>query len=192
MIRPRSWPIWRSRSRWVGIAPPTSRLWAQPGVFGPVASGPAVSRLVDRLADDAGRALAAIRAARAAARAWVWGKTGTPRQAGLVLDLDATLLTAHPDKEWAARTWKKGYGSIRCWAMSITATAGPVNRWRPCCERATPAPTPPPDHSAVLDDALAQLPADTRTVDAGLLRSTVEFCGGRVAVDSVYGVLHRE
>lgn len=69
---------------------------AQPEVFGLVASDPTVSRLIDRLATDADRALAAIRAARATARARVWQHTGTPRQAGVVtLDLDATLVTAH-------------------------------------------------------------------------------------------------
>jgi hypothetical protein len=41
----------------------------QPELFGPVASDPVVSRLVARLAGDAPRALTAIRAARAAARA---------------------------------------------------------------------------------------------------------------------------
>lgn len=46
-------------------------LRAQPGVFGSVASDPTVSRLVTRLAKDAEPALAAITAARAAARARV-------------------------------------------------------------------------------------------------------------------------
>ena len=45
----------------------------QPELFGPVASDPVVSRLVARLAGDAPRALTAIRAARAAARARAWG-----------------------------------------------------------------------------------------------------------------------
>ena len=44
-------------------------LRAQPELFGPVASDPVVSRLIARLAGDAPRALQAIRAARAAARA---------------------------------------------------------------------------------------------------------------------------
>jgi hypothetical protein len=43
----------------------------QPGVFGPVASDPTVSRLVDTLAADAIKALAAIDAARATVRARV-------------------------------------------------------------------------------------------------------------------------
>jgi len=43
-------------------------LRAEPGLFGPVASDPVVSRLIARLAGDAPRSLEAIRAARAAAR----------------------------------------------------------------------------------------------------------------------------
>ena len=43
-------------------------LRAQPGVFGPVASDPTVSRLITRLAEDADAALAAITTARATAR----------------------------------------------------------------------------------------------------------------------------
>jgi hypothetical protein len=44
-------------------------LRAEPGVFGPVASDPTISRAVDTLADDADRVLAAINTARARARA---------------------------------------------------------------------------------------------------------------------------
>ena len=43
-------------------------LRAQPGVFGLVASGPTVSRLIARLAQDSDHVLAAITSARAAAR----------------------------------------------------------------------------------------------------------------------------
>ncbi len=71
-------------------------LRAQPGVFGPVASDPTVSRLVARLAADVDAALAAITAARAAARARLWSWAGPPIQDGrVVVDLDATLVTAH-------------------------------------------------------------------------------------------------
>ncbi|WP_372452777.1 transposase, partial [Pseudonocardia nigra] len=86
-------------------------LRAQPGVFGPVASGPTVSRLITRLAADAGDVLAALAAARAAARERVWSIAGAPLQQGrVVIDLDVTLVTAHSDKEDATRTWKKGFG----------------------------------------------------------------------------------
>jgi hypothetical protein len=47
-------------------------LRSQPELFGPVAPDPVVSRLVARLAGDAPRALKAIRAARATARARAW------------------------------------------------------------------------------------------------------------------------
>ena len=86
-------------------------LRAQPGLFGPVASDPTVSRLVARLAQDSEDALAAITAARATARERVWQVAGAPAQQGwVVIDLDATLVTAHSDKEDATRTWKKSFG----------------------------------------------------------------------------------
>jgi hypothetical protein len=51
-------------------------LRAEPAVFGLVASDPTVSRTVDALAADASRAVKAIDAARAAARARVWRLAG--------------------------------------------------------------------------------------------------------------------
>src|SRR3954453_21627459 len=46
---------------------------AEPAVFGPVASDPTVSRLIDTLAASGEKALRAIRAARAEVRHRVWG-----------------------------------------------------------------------------------------------------------------------
>ena len=92
-------------------------LRAEPGVYGRVASDPTVSRTVDALAADAPRVLAAIGAARAQARVRAWRLAG--RQAPdfevdagrpLVIDADATLVTAHSEKEQAAPTFKRGYG----------------------------------------------------------------------------------
>ena len=86
-------------------------LRAQPGVFGLVASDPTVSRLIARLAEDPDGALAAISSARAVARERVWNWAGAPTQdETVVIDLDATLLTAHSEKEDATRTWKKTFG----------------------------------------------------------------------------------
>ena len=86
----------------------------QPQLCGPVASDPVISRLVSALAADAPRALAAIRAARAAAReqAWALSGEGAPGADGslIVVDLDATIVTAHSEKEKATPTWKKTYG----------------------------------------------------------------------------------
>jgi hypothetical protein len=92
-------------------------LRAEPGLFGRVASDPTVSRAIDRLAQDAGAALRAIATARAAARAVAWRLAGerAPDHGidvdnPLVIDVDATLVTAHSDKEGAAPTFKKGFG----------------------------------------------------------------------------------
>lgn len=47
-------------------------LRAEPSVFGPVASDPTVSRLIDTLACGGKRTLSALRAARAQVREHVW------------------------------------------------------------------------------------------------------------------------
>jgi hypothetical protein len=75
-------------------------------VFGLVASDPTVSRCIDALAADAPAALAAINTARATARARAWSLAGehAPDHAAdasspVVIDVDATLVTAHSEKE---------------------------------------------------------------------------------------------
>jgi hypothetical protein len=89
-------------------------LRSQPELFGPVASDPTVSRLIDRLAADDARALKAIRAARATARQRAWHLAGAraPGTDGqpVIVDLDATIVVSHSDKQHAAPTWKKSYG----------------------------------------------------------------------------------
>jgi len=89
----------------------------QPGVFGLVASDPTVSRLIATLAADAGKALSGIGRARAAARKVAWSHAGKQApdhdidaEHPLVIDLDATLVTAHSEKENAAPTFKRGFG----------------------------------------------------------------------------------
>jgi hypothetical protein len=118
-------------------------------LFGPVASDATAYRCVERL-DEA--ALAGIREARAAARARAWGHTGHPRR--LVLDIDATLLTAHSEKEGAAGTYKGGFGFhplLCCEAGSGEALAGMLRPGNAGSNTAA-------DHIAVLERALAQLP----------------------------------
>ncbi|WP_410007850.1 IS1380 family transposase [Planotetraspora sp. A-T 1434] len=89
-------------------------LRAQPGLFGLVASDPTVSRLIDALAADPTGALKAIRAARATARERAWALAGqnAPGADGelIPLDIDATIVIAHSDKQHAAPTWKRSYG----------------------------------------------------------------------------------
>jgi hypothetical protein len=94
----------------------------QPQLAGPVASDPVVSRLVAALAQDGPRALKAIRAARAAARERAWALAGDAAPGGdgglVTVDLDATIVIAHSEKEQAAPTWKKTFGHhpMTAWA----------------------------------------------------------------------------
>jgi hypothetical protein len=88
-------------------------LRAEPSVFGPVASHPTISRLIDALASCGEKALRAIRSARAQVRARVWelaGPDAPDAGAEVTVDLDGVLVIAHSDKQDAAPTWKKSYG----------------------------------------------------------------------------------
>jgi Transposase DDE domain group 1 len=100
-------------------------LRAEPAVFGRLASDPTVSRTIDALAVDAPRSLRAIDAARAAARAQVWRLAGEhapdhgiDAETPLIIDTDATLITAHSEKEQAAPTFKRGFGFHRLWTFA--------------------------------------------------------------------------
>jgi hypothetical protein len=89
-------------------------LRTQPQLTGPVASDPVISRLVSALAADGPRALRAIRKARAAARERAWALAGerAPGADGSLIpvDIDATIVVAHSEKEKATPTWKKTFG----------------------------------------------------------------------------------
>ena len=101
----------------------------QPDLAGPVASDPVVSRLVRDLAAEGLPALKAIRAARAAARERAWalaGDNAPGADGGLVtVDLDATIVIAHSEKEQACPTWKKTFGH-----HPMTAWADHMAQWR--------------------------------------------------------------
>ena len=142
-------------------------LRAQSGVFGAVASDPTVSRLITTLAADAPTALAAINAARAAARAQVWAAAGdrapdhgVDATHPLMIDLDATLVTAHSEKQKAAPTYKRGYGFHPLCAF---ADHGPHGTGEPLAVLLHPGnagSNTAADHKEVLALALAQLPTD--------------------------------
>lgn len=85
-------------------------LRAEPGVYGRVASDPTVLRAIAALAGDAPAVLKTIDTARAAARERAWQLAGrhapdhgSDAQQPLVIDLDATLVTSHSDKETLPR-----------------------------------------------------------------------------------------
>ncbi|MGH2866646.1 MAG: transposase [Solirubrobacteraceae bacterium] len=76
-------------------------------LFGQTASPSTAFRVIDRIASTPGL-LDAVGEAHARARARVWKLTGAPER--LTIDLDATLITAHSEKDQAAGTFKGGYG----------------------------------------------------------------------------------
>jgi Transposase DDE domain group 1 len=95
-----------------------------------------------------------IRAARARARARAWDAGARPET--ITLDIDATLVTAHSDKELAAGTYKHGYGfhPLGCWldetGEALAAILRPGNAGSNTAD----------DHFTVLGLALAQLPPE--------------------------------
>jgi Transposase DDE domain group 1 len=141
-------------------------LRAQPGVFGRVASDPTVSRVVARLAQDVDAALGAIAAARALARQWVWGRAGVPVQDGkVVIDLDATLVTAHSDKESATCTWKKTFGFHPLLAYADHGAGGTGEPLAGLLRPGNAGSNTATDHIEVVNAALAQLPHPWRSTD---------------------------
>jgi Transposase DDE domain group 1 len=79
----------------------------QAPLFGPVASASTAFRVVDQIASTPGL-LDALHGAHARAREHVWKLAGAPER--LTIDLDATLIGSHSDKEGAAGDFKGGYG----------------------------------------------------------------------------------
>jgi hypothetical protein len=132
----------------------------QPKLFGLVASDPTAWRVVDKVDEIKLDLLRAARA-RARERAWAAG-AGPDLTEQLWLHFDATLLTAHSDKENAAPTWKKGYGfhPLLCYLDRPDISGGEAlaGLLRPGNAGSNTAA----DHVAVLDLAIAALPAHAR------------------------------
>jgi hypothetical protein len=141
-------------------------LRAEPGLFGPVASDPVVSRLIARLAGDAPRALKAIRAARAAARAQAWELAGgaAPGADGglLTVDIDATIVTACSEKEQAAPTWKKTYGHHPLTVFADHGTGGTGEALAVLLRAGNAGSNTAADHIEAARLGLAQLPRGLR------------------------------
>ncbi|MHB1010294.1 MAG: IS1380 family transposase [Propionibacteriaceae bacterium] len=163
-------------------------LRAEPGVYGRVASDPTVSRTVAALAGDAPAVLRAIDTARAAARHRAWRLAGdhAPEHGRdatqpLVIDLDATLVTSHSEKEHAAPTFKRGFGFHPLCAF---VDHGPDGTGEPLAILLRPGnagSNTASDHITVIRQALAQLPAHRpgqrlgRTDGAGATKALIEW-----------------
>jgi hypothetical protein len=151
----------------------------QAEVFGPVASTATAWRL---LAGIAPSALARLRPARATAREVARlqaaeTKAGIPAARagghdlpGLVLYLDATLVTCHSEKEQAAATYKRGFGyhPLLCFLDNTGQALAAVLR-----PGATPAPTPPPTTSPSSTKHLPRSPTPTATAHRSSSARTV-------------------
>jgi hypothetical protein len=140
-------------------------LRAEPGVYGRVASDPTVSRIIATLAADADRVLPAIDTARQAVRETAWTLAGdhAPNAAAspdapVVIDLDATLLTAHSEKEHARPTWKKGFGFHPLAAFVDHGPAGTGEMLAIQLRPGNAGSNTAADHITVTKAALAQLP----------------------------------
>jgi Transposase DDE domain group 1 len=122
----------------------------QERLFGARASETTTHRVLKSIDE---RLLGRIRAARAAARARVWDAGVRPE--AITLNIDATLVTAHSEKQLAAGNYKHGYGfhPLNCYldetGEALAAILRPGNAGSNTAE----------DHFTVLGLALAQLPA---------------------------------
>jgi hypothetical protein len=142
-----------------------AQLRTAPEVFGPVASDPTVSRAVDSLAADAPAALTAIAAARATARAQAWALAGeqapdheASAASPLAIDVDATLVTAHSEKESAAPTFKRGFGFHPLWSFLDHGQDGTGEPLSFLLRAGNAGSNTVADHKTVIGAALAQLP----------------------------------
>jgi hypothetical protein len=135
----------------------------QPDVFGSVASTATAWRVLAAVDEPT---LDGLRAARARARERAWMLRAEARRplpastaggrdcAGLVLDVDATLVVCHSEKEQAAATFKGtfGYHPLLVWLDNTNeALAGILRLGNAGANTAA-------DHITVIDQALAQLP----------------------------------
>ena len=135
----------------------------QPGLFGPVASTATAWRVLDGV-ETAG--LDALKQARAVARERAWllrAEAGRPVPTlvcagtavpGLVIDLDASLVTCHSEKESTAATFKHGFGYHPLLAWLDNTDEALAGMLRPGNAGSNTAA----DHIQVTDEAFAQIP----------------------------------
>ena len=149
----------------------------QEALFGSVASDSTAFRTVEKIATTPGLH-DALRAAHARARAQFWEVRGAPER--LTIDVDATLITAHSEKEKAAGNYKHGYGFHPLGAYADETREALSVLLRPGNAGSNTAA----DHVTVIDLALAQIPAELierieiliRADSAGATHDTADHC----------------
>ena len=153
----------------------------QAELFGRVASDPTAWRL---LSDLDAAALARLRVARAQSRELAWTQAAETRAGlpdsmaagqpvpGLVLDLDASIVICHSEKQSATPTYKKtfGYHPLFCFLDGTReALSGMLREGRAGSNTTA-------DHITVLDQALQQIPDVHRYGTPVLIRSDSAGC----------------
>ena len=146
-------------------------------LFGPVASDSTAFRTVEKIASMSG-GLDALRSAHARARERFWELHGAPER--LTIDVDATLITAHSEKEQAAGNYKGGYGfhPLQVYLDETREALGGL--LRPGNAGSNTAE----DHRTVIDLALAQVPPKyietleilVRADSAGATHGLIDYC----------------
>ena len=149
----------------------------QSALFGEVASDSTAFRTIDRIANTPGM-LDALRSAHAQAREQFWKLSGAPER--LTIDVDATLITSHSEKEKAAGNYKHGYGFHPLGAYADQTREALAMLLRPGNAGSNTAV----DHVCVIDRSLAQIPAEQvesieiviRADTAGATHATADHC----------------
>ncbi|MCA1678262.1 MAG: IS1380 family transposase [Actinobacteria bacterium] len=149
----------------------------QEALFGAVASDSTAFRVIDAIACTPGLR-DALADAHARAREHVWALTGAPQR--VTIEIDATLITSHSDKEGAAGTFKGGYGFHPMLAYCDETSEALAAILRPGNAGSNTAA----DQIAVVEQALEQIPVEqietieilVRADSAGATHDLLDFC----------------
>ena len=153
------------------------QLRAAPALFGSVASEATISRFMGRIKDQPEAFTYGFATMQRSLRSKVWeaaGKRNPARRATpadpLIIDIDASLVHVHSEKQKAAGTYKGGYGFSPLIAMVDYGAGNGTGEvlailMRPGNKGANSAR----DHIEVLSMALAQLPDEFYTSEGELI-----------------------
>ena len=162
----------------------------QAPLFGSVASDATAYRVIERIASEP-ELLEALRAAHAKARSCAW-KLGTAPER-LTIDLDATLIGSHSEKQGAAGNRKGGFGFHPMLAYFDEPSEAAACKLRPGNAGANTAA----DQIEVSEEALEQIPAELaaeiaillRVDSAGASHELLDWCrDGKIRFSVGYGL----
>jgi Transposase DDE domain group 1 len=160
----------------------------QDALFGAVASDSTAFRVIDQIASTPGL-LDALADAHARAREQVWKLCGAPDR--ITIDVDATLITSHSDKEGAAGTFKGGYGFHPMLTYCDETGEALAGMLRPGNAGSNTAV----DQIDVVEQSLQQVPAEhiadieivVRADSAGATHELLQYCReGRLLFSAGY------